>query len=100
MSLQLLHPQGLLGVPTHRHILAIVGAAAVVRGDAHTLGEQEVFVTLTSFKAASGAASEARESSTGALAGACADRVVAVGRAPESCGKRGQGGSWLPQDTN
>lgn len=60
--------------------------------NAHTLGEQEVIVTLTSFKAASAALGEASESSAGALAGVCADRVVAVGRTLESCRERRQGG--------
>lgn len=49
-------------------------------------------IALTPFKAAGGAASEARESSTGALAGVCADRVVAVGRTLDSWGERRQGG--------
>lgn len=80
---------------THRHILAIVRAAAVLGRNACTLGEQEVIITLTPFKAAGGAASEARKSSTGALAGVCAHRVVAVGRALESCGERRQGGSYM-----
>lgn len=78
----------LLGAPAHRHVLAIVGAAAVVGRNAHTLREQEVIVTLTAFKAASGALGEARESRTGALAGARADGVVAVGRTLESCRER------------
>ena len=92
MSLQLLHPHCLLGVPAHRHVVAIVCAAAVLGRNAHTLGEQEVIVTLKSFKALSGALGEASESSTGALAGACADRVVAVGRTLESCRRGGKGG--------
>lgn len=75
--------------------MAIVGAAAVLGRNTHTLGEQEVIVTLTSFKAVSGALGEASKSSTGALAGACADRVVAVGRTLESCRERRQGGSHV-----
>lgn len=72
--------------------------AAVPGRNAHTLGEQVVIIALTPFKAAGGAASEARESSTGALAGACANRVVAVGRTLESCGERrqGEGGRQSP----
>lgn len=53
--------------------MAIVDTAAVLGRNAHTLGEQEVIIALTAFEAAGGAASEARESSTGALAGASAD---------------------------
>lgn len=67
--------------------MVIVEAATVLGRNAHTLGEQEVVIALTPFKAAGGAASEARESSTGALAGAGADGVVAVGRTLESCGE-------------
>ena len=69
-----------------------MGAAAVLDRDADTLGQQEAVVTLTALKAAGGAAREARESRTGALAGARADGVVAVGRALERCGERRQGG--------
>lgn len=60
--------------------------------DADALGEQEVVIALTALKAAGGAAHEARESRTGALAGVSADGVVAVGRALERCGERRQGG--------
>lgn len=76
---------------TYRHILAIVDTAAVLGRNAHTLGEQEVVIALTAFKALGDAASEARESSTGALAGVCADGVVAVGGTLESCGEKRQG---------
>lgn len=62
--------------------------AAGLGRNAHALGEQEVIIALTAFEAAGGAASEARESSTGTLAGASADRVVAVGRTLESCRER------------
>lgn len=70
-----------------------MGAAAVLDGDADTLGQQVAVVTLTALKAAGGAAREARESRTGALAGACADGVVAVGWALERCRERRQVGS-------
>lgn len=59
--------------------------AAVLGRNAHTVGEQEVVIALTPFKALRGAASEARDCSTGALAGMCTDRVVAVGRTLGSC---------------
>lgn len=68
-----------------------MGAAAVMDGDADALGEQEAVIALAALKAAVGAAHEARESCTGALAGACADGVVAVSRALERCGERRQG---------
>ena len=85
--------QRLPATSAHRQILVIVGAAAVLGRDAHALGEQEVIIALTAFKAAGSAASEAGEGGTGALAGARADGVVAVGRTLESCGERKQGGS-------
>ena len=56
-----------------------MGAAAVLDRNADTLGQQEAVVTHTALKAAGGAAREARESRAGALAGARADGVVAVG---------------------
>ena len=68
-----------------------MGAAAVLHGDAGALREQEAVVTLAALKAAAGAAREAGESGTGALAGARAGGVVAVGRALERCGGRREG---------
>lgn len=77
--------------PTHRQVSAIMGAATILDRDADTLGKQEAVVTLAALKTAGGAAREARESCTGALAGVCADGVVAVGGALERCRKRRQG---------
>lgn len=62
-----------------------MGAATVLHGDAGALREQEAVITLTALKAAVGAAGEAGESCAGALAGAHAGGVVAVGRALECC---------------
>ena len=72
-----------------------MGAAAVLDRNADALGQQEAVVTLTALKAAGGAAREARESRAGALAGACADGVVAVGGALERCRERSRVGSRL-----
>lgn len=69
-----------------------MGAATVLDRDADALGEQEAVITLTALKAAGGAAGEAGESRTGALAGVRADGVVAVGGALERCGERRQSG--------
>lgn len=69
-----------------------MGAAAVLDGDAGALGEQEVVIAFTALKAAVGAAHDAKEGRAGALAGVSADGVVAVGRALECCGERGQAG--------
>jgi hypothetical protein len=60
-----------------------MGTATVLGRNADTLGEQEAVVALTALKAEGSAASEAGESCTGALAGVCADGVVAVDRTLE-----------------
>ena len=88
LNLKLLHPPCPLQIPPYRQVSAIVGAAAVLDRNADTLGQQEAVVTLTALKAAGGAAREARESRAGALAGARADGVVAVGGALERCRER------------
>lgn len=67
-----------------------MGAAAVLDGDADTVGQQEAVVALTALKAAAGAAREAREGGAGAPAGARADGVVAVCGALERCRERGR----------
>lgn len=69
-----------------------MGAATVLDRDADALGEQEAVITLTALKAEGGAAREAGEGCTGALAGVRADGVVAVGGALECCRERRQTG--------
>ena len=95
LNLKLLHPPCPLQIPPYRQVSAIVGAAAVLHGNTDTLGQQEAVVTLTALKAAGGTACEAGESGTGALAGARADGVVAVGWALERCRERSGVGSRL-----
>ena len=93
LNLKLRHPPCPLRTPPHRQVSAIVGAAAVLDRNADTLGQQEAVVTLTALKAAGGAACEARKSRAGALAGARADGVVAVGWALQRCRERSGVGS-------
>jgi hypothetical protein len=79
-----------------------MGTATVLGRNADTLGEQEAVVALTALNAEGSAASEAGESCTGALAGVCADGVVAVDRTLESCREmrqRREGGSHLQENS-
>lgn len=100
VSLELLHPPCPPPARTHRQVMAVMGAAAVLYGDAGAVGEQEAVITLAALEAAAGAAREAGESGTGALAGARAGGVVAVGGALERCeGGGGCGGSGLRPST-
>lgn len=68
VSLQLLYPTCPPPALAHRQVMTIVGAATVLHGDAGALREQEAVVTLAALKTAAGAAREAGESSTRALA--------------------------------